>query len=117
MQWILDPDLPAKTKWSSHEVEHNDGPDGGRGRGVRPKAKRMSKKTETSLKCSTGRGNGYKQFLKIREGRQFKNVFFFAYFGYFLLFWLFFLNSGGRDLPGEPVEIDFRPIFKKNEKI
>ena len=39
-----------------------------------------------------------------------------AYFGYFGEFWLFFLNSGGRDLPGEPVEIDFRPIFKKNEK-
>ena len=33
------------------------------------------------------------------------------------MFWLFFLNSGGRDLPGEPVEIDFRPILENFEKI
>ncbi len=34
-------------------------------------------------------------------------------FAYFHDFAHFFLNSGGRELPGEVVEIDFRQIFKK----
>ena len=32
------------------------------------------------------------------------------------VFLLFFLNSGGQDLPREVVEIDFRPIFNKNNQ-
>ncbi len=38
---------------------------------------------------------------------------FWANFCYLLVFWLCCLNSGGRELPGIMIEIDFRLIFEK----
>ena len=53
---------------------------------------------------------------QIRQGRQLKDSFWgfgtnFCYFGAFS----FFLNSGGRELPGVLAEIDFDRFSPKNE--
>ena len=60
-----------------------------------------------------------KAVKKIREGRQLKKMLLLVFDSFVVICWCFryfCLNSGGRNLPREVVEIDFRPIFKKNVK-